>query len=196
MFRFLLRLTYACAAVLALAACTTGALVSIDDLGAIPPTALSQVSARISTWPDPHEGTVVVAGPPVFDQARTPPVAYLVFSSIDPRQPGTKDRFRIGIVGLFPKRVYLKDVFADGRALPAKVHDRERIDCGRGCAIAETVIVTITEAELKEWAGSGLSFAVVGRRTRFTMSIPAAYFTAVLDRHVETRRSIVAAGGS
>jgi hypothetical protein len=170
--------------------CTTGTLVSINDMRAIPPTAIAQAAAHIATVPDPHEGVVKIVGPPVFDQERTPPTVYTVYSSIDPKRPGENDRFRIGIIGLFPKRVYLKEVFTGGRSLKTKVHDRERMDCGYGCAIVETLIVTISEAELKAWAVTGLPFKVSGRRTEFTMFIPAAYFKAVLDRHRAARHSI------
>jgi hypothetical protein len=191
MFQIAVKLIAVIGVTLLTEACTaSGMLVSVNEMNAIPPTAMAQVAANMSTRPDPHEGVVKISGPPVFDRHRTPPTIYGVYSTIDPKSPGTDDAFHIGIVGLFPKRVFLKEVFAAGRPLKTRVHDRERMDCGYGCAVVETLIVAISEPDLEVWAVTGLSFKVSGRRTSFTMFIPAAYFRAVLDRHRAARQEL------
>lgn len=104
-------------------------------------------------------------------------------ASINVGNPGDGDEFQISLVGVFPKRVYLKDVMTEGRKLDAKVHDRERVYCGENCTIAETLYVSFSAQDLEDWSRTGLTFKVIGRRTSFVETIPSAYFTAIRDKY-------------
>lgn len=138
-----------------------------------------QVLAKTKLVSDPHAGWTSVKGP-VIVQNR---VRYMIRIRFDRRKADLDEQFQIQAAGLFPKRVYLGDVFSEGRKLKSEVLDRERIDCGYNCTIAETVGIALTGAQMDDYAKRGLTFEVIGRRDGMEVTIPASYFAAVLDFH-------------
>jgi hypothetical protein len=164
--------------------CTaTGVQMTVNDFPSISPQMVPQVASMLQTSIDVHEARVRILGPPVFDALGSPPLGYTVSAAIDSERPGTGDEFQITLIGLFSKRVYLKDVMTEGRKLDAKVHDRERVYCGEGCNVAETLYVSISAQDLENWSRTGLTFKVIGRRVDFVASIPSVYFAAVRDKY-------------
>ena len=135
-----------------------------------------QVFAHTRLVPDQHTGWTKVYGPVVPQFALDSKALYIVVARID----DGKTSYSIEIAGLFPKRVYLGDVYSQGRKLRSKVMDRERTDCGYGCTTVETVVVPLTEAEMERYASEGITLKAVGRRDSIVVSIPASYFAAVL----------------
>lgn len=140
-----------------------------------------QVFAKTKLMSDPHTGRTFVLGPQVRQDGFHSGTIFLVRTRVD--EGGGKDRYAIEVAGLFPKRVYLGDVYSQGRKLKSKVLDRERGDCGYNCTTVETVLVRLTEAEMESYAADGLTLKVTGRRDSIVVSIPASYFAAVLAFH-------------
>lgn len=68
---------------------------------------------------------------------------------------------------------------------------RERVGCGSGCEIRETAGINFTEAEMARRAETGMSFKVLGRRASLVMTIPNAYFAAVLQAHRKVRGAAI-----
>lgn len=180
---------------LAAQGCTAaGVRVSVHNVDAIAPSALAGTAKLAHVAPNPHQGVVELFGTPVHDRFGHPPTVYVLETTIDPNRPGLDDRFRFRVIGLFSKRVFLKSAFAEGRSLPTTAHDRERVDCGFECTIAETIFITVSEADLGRWAVSGVSLQIDGRRVRFTMFIPASYIRDVLARHRAERARLMRPG--
>lgn len=143
----------------------------------------NQVLANTKLVQDPHAGWTTVKGP-VVTQGKA---RYMVRVRYDRRKADLGEQFQIQAAGLFSKRVYLGDVFSEGRKLKSKVLDRERIDCGYNCTTVETVGIDLTEAQIEDHAKRGLAFEVIGRRDGIEVAIPASYFAAVLDFHRQHR---------
>jgi hypothetical protein len=162
-----------------------------DRVDMLPVTALAEVPVRTRVAYNPHQGVLEINAPAIFDHQRMPPSVYALDSAIDPKRPGQGDRFQLRIIALFPKRVFLKQVYAEGKALKTRTHDRERIGCSDDCAVRETVIVTVSEEQLIAWTALGLQLEVEGRRTDFRMFIPATYIKSMLDRHRSERQRLV-----
>ena len=142
------------------------------------------VLAETKLMPDPHTGWTKVYGPIVPHGV----VPRLSFYAVHARIDGGKTRFTLEIAGLFPKRVYLGDVYSKGRKLKSKVLDRERTDCGYSCTTVETVAVDLSRTDMDIYAAEGITVKIVGRRDDLVVSVPAAYFAAVLafySRQVE-----------
>ena len=93
------------------------------------------------------------------------------------------EEFQIQVAGLFPKRVYLNDVFSEGRKMKSKVIDRERVDCGYDCTTVEVVGIDLTETQMTDYATRGITFKIAGRRDDLVVTISAGYSAAVLDFH-------------
>jgi hypothetical protein len=141
---------------------------------------IEAVRRNIKIVPDPQAGWTRILGPMVLVDNRVGGRRYVVVGVNDPSDPETDGSFELQASSGFAKRVYLKQIHADGRKLPTKVLDRERIDCGYDCAILETVGTPLSEQQMAIYAASGLTLEVVGRRQDIRMTIPAAYFEAVL----------------
>lgn len=90
----------------------------------------------------------------------------------------------------FPKRVFLDQAYSSGRKLATTVIDRER-KCVSDCYVQEVIGIELSEREMVGYAARGIDLEISGRRASVRMSIPAAYFAAVLEKH----RSIRAAPG-
>lgn len=183
--------------VLLLLCLLTSACVTNRDVEApnwLSSTAGANHSAVLKTTklaPDPHAGRIQVFGPVVA--AHWPAVRrFMIRSWIDPGEP-RDNTFELQVQAGFPRRVYLKQAYADGRELKTTVIDRERTDCGYECVVLETVGMAFTEAEIERRATSGLNFEIIGRRETIRMFVPAAYFAAVLEFH--RRHRIAAAPG-
>jgi hypothetical protein len=149
---------------------------ALSELGA---SNYRQVLAETKVVPDPHAGWTEVLGPVITQYGEYSTVRYMAFTRFGDGEVA----YRIQAQGLFPKRVYLGDVYSAGRKLKSKVLDRERTECGHDCTTVETISVTMTETELETYAAGGLTFEVIGRRDSIVVSIPASYFAAVLERH-------------
>lgn len=144
----------------------------------------NQVLAKTKLVPDPHTGWTKVYGPIVPNGTVSKQAFYAVHARID----GGKTRFRLEIAGLFPRRVYLGDVYSDGRLLKSKVLDRERTNCGYNCTTVETVAIELSRSDMATYAAEGISVKIVGRRDDLVVSVPASYFAAILafySRHLE-----------
>lgn len=146
-------------------------------------TRYDRVLAKTKLVQDPHAGWTTVKGPVVT----LGKVRYMVRIRYDRGKADLGEHFQIQAAGLFPKRVYLGDVFSEGRKLKSKVLDRERIDCGYNCTTVETVGIDLTEAQMDDYAKRGLAFEVIGRRDGMEVAIPPSYFAAVLDFHRQHR---------
>lgn len=144
-------------------------------------TSYDQVLAKTKLVPDPHAGWVTVKGPVVVQNDALSRWRYMVRTRLGPRKTGFDAQFQIQVAGLFPRRVYLNDVYSEGRKLKSKVLDRERIDCGYNCTTVETVGIDLAEVEMVDRAQRGMTFEVIGRRDSMIVTIPASYFSAVLD---------------
>lgn len=155
-----------------------------DRLGVLPlggEADYDRVLAQTKLISDPHVGWSQVSGPIVTDFGFGTSVGYMAGVKVK----GDEVAFGIVVEGFFPKRVYLGDVYSQGRKLRSKVIDRERLHCGSGCTTAETVLIDVTQAEFEDYAANGLTFEVTGRRNSITVSIPASYFAAVLASYRE-----------
>lgn len=146
-----------------------------------------QVLAQTKLVPDPHTGWTSIQGPIVFQSDQLSRKLYMIQTQFDRRKPDLDEKFVILAAGLFPKRVYLGDVFSEGRKLKSKVLDRERRDCGYGCTTVEKVGISLTEAEMEDYARRGMTFEVTGRRDTMVVTIPPSYFAAVLEFHRQHR---------
>ncbi|MBT1155615.1 hypothetical protein J1C56_08410 [Aminobacter anthyllidis] len=146
-----------------------------------------QVSRNISVEHDPHTGLIKVSGPPIFHDRHLFGNTYLIRSWIDPKGRPVNDDFQILVTGRYPKRVYLKQAYADGEEVSTTAIDRERVSCADFCIIKEVVGINLSEQEMAHRAETGMSFKVVGRRASLVMTIPPAYFAAVLDAHRKVR---------
>lgn len=152
-----------------------------------------KVLQRTRLAPDPHSGWTNVLGPVVIaDWARNR--RYVILSWIDPNRPETDNTFQLQVEAGFSRRVYLKQAYAEGRKLTTKVIDRERTDCGYQCHILETVWIALSETDMARYAQTGLAFEVIGRRETIAMTIPAAYFAALLEFHRREWKRIHASG--
>lgn len=161
---------------LALSACAVSRPDSPNFLSAYAAPDYRQVLAKTKLVPDPHAGWTSVFGPVVPYNTPYSKAFYVVGARID----DGRATYRIQIAGLFPKRVYLGDVYSQGRKLKSKVLDRERTDCGYGCTTVETIAVPLNETEMEALAVEGITLKVIGRRDDLMVSIPASYFAAVL----------------
>lgn len=142
-----------------------------------------QVFAKTKLVPDPHTGWTKISGPTILQSDLRSRHAYMIWTSFDRRHADLDEKFQIQAAGLFPKRVYLDEVFSEGRKMKSKVIDRERRHCGYGCTTMETVGIDLTKAEMEDYARRGMTFEVIGRRDSMIVAIPASYFAAVLDFH-------------
>lgn len=122
-----------------------------------------------------------VVGPIAYQGLRSS--SYQIRSWSNPGDKVIDNRFQIVVVGTFAKRAHLEQAYADGAELGTVVIDRERVGCGSGCETEETVGISLTEAEMARRAEAGMSFEVMGRRAALVMTIPKAYFAAVLHAH-------------
>jgi len=169
---------------LALLLLLSGCVSSPEDASVIGKvTSYDPVLANTKLVQDPHAGWTTVKGP-VVKQGNA---RYMIRVRYDRRKADFAEQFQIQVAGLFPKRVYLGDVFCEGHKLKSKVLDRERIDCGYNCTTVETVGIDITEADMENYAKRGLAFEAIGRRDGIEVAIPASYFAAVLDFHRQHR---------
>lgn len=134
---------------------------------------------------DPHTGSTEVIGPLIRQSLKLS--SYQIRSWTNSANPKIDNRFQILVVAGFPKRVYLKQAYADGAMLDTVVIDRERVSCGFGCEVEETVGIGLSRQQMAQLAEMGLSFKVLGRRAAVVMTIPAAYFAAVLAAHDAAR---------
>jgi hypothetical protein len=142
------------------------------------------VLAKTKLMPDPHAGWVKVVGPAVhYDNDFFSENKYIIQSWIDPKRQQVDDTFQIQAKAGFPKRVFLKQAYAEGRELDTVVIDRERVDCGYDCTTVETIGINLTENDMARCAQMGMSFEVIGRRESIVITIPAQYFAAVLEFH-------------
>ncbi|MBX3570251.1 MAG: hypothetical protein KF914_19475 [Rhizobiaceae bacterium] len=148
------------------------------------------VLAATRVVPDPHAGWTEVRGPAIRASPPEGPRLYLVSAMTDPVRTDVDNSFRLRVLAGFPKRVYLRDVYAGEKKLPAKVHDRERLDCGPGCAVVETVDIALSEADMRRLAATGLHLEILGRRAGVPMAVPSEYFAAVLEAHRRYRSGV------
>lgn len=146
-----------------------------------------RVFARTRLVPDPHTGWSEIRGPSVLLSDGRFRRIYMIRTRFDRRKADLGEEFQIQAAGLFPRRVYLGDVFSEGRKLKSKVIDREQRDCGYNCTTAETIGIDLTKAEMEDHARRGMTFEVIGRRERIVVTVPASYFAAVLDFHRQHR---------
>lgn len=151
----------------------------------VAPADRKQVADHVLVRHDPHTGSTEVIGPIVYQGLMSS--SYQIRSWTNPGNPKIDNRFQIVAVGTYPKRVYLKQAYADGAELKTIVIDRERKGCSTGCETEETVGIGMSEAEMLQRAETGMSFKVMGRRASLVMTIPPAYFAAVLDAHRTAR---------
>lgn len=175
----MMRMVFVLAGVLFLSACAVTRPGGPAALSSYAASDYGRVFANTRLVPDPHTGWTTVYGPVVSQFSLDSKALYFVMARID----GGKTSYGIMIAGLFPKRVYLGDVYSQGRKLRSKVVDRERRGCGYDCTTVETVIVLLTEAEMERYASEGIELKAVGRRDSIVVSVPASYFSAVLAFH-------------
>ncbi|MDR7224503.1 hypothetical protein [Aminobacter aminovorans] len=153
----------------------------------VPAGQKEQVARNISVKHDPHTGLINVSGPLIFHDRNLFGNTYLIRSWIDPKGRSIDDDFQILVVGRYPKRVYLKQAYADGEKVSTTAIDRERVSCADFCIIREVVGLNLTEEEMARRAETGMSFKVLGRRASLTMTVPPGYFSAILDAHRKAR---------
>lgn len=158
---------------------------ALYGLPIVAPADRQQVASHMLVRLDPHTGSTQVVGPLIHQDLMMS--SYQIRAWTNPGDKQIDNRFQIVVAGKFAKRVYLKQAYADGAELDTVVIDRERIGCGSGCQIEETVGIGISEAEMARRAETGMSFKVLGRRASLVMTIPPAYFAAVLDVHRKVR---------
>lgn len=147
----------------------------------------SAVSAATKLAPDPHAGWTRVLGPLVLADNRLYGRRYVIQSFNDRARDSKDNVFEIQISAGFPKRVYLKQAYAEGKELKTVVIDRERLDCGYDCTTLEVVGIKLTEAEMADFATRNVSIEVIGRRETIVVTIPASYFAGVLAVHRQFR---------
>lgn len=164
-------------------------LAALHGFPMVVPADRQEVADHVLVRHDPHTGSTVVIGPIVYQGLMSS--SYQIRSWINPGNPKIDNRFQIVVAATYPKRVYLKQAYADGAELDTVVIDRERIGCGAGCEIKETVGIAMSEAEMQKRAETGLSFRVMGRRASLVMAIPPAYFAALLDAHRTARGAVI-----
>ena len=151
-----------------------GACIAADDRAAV--FGATRVEA------DRHTGWINAYGPPVtrFGGRSSDAIwqTWLIRTRLDGKAMERGKPFQLYVRAMFPKRVFLKQAYAQGAPLDTTV-DRERTRAGT----LETVGINLTQAEVEDYAGAGLSLRVVGRRASLTVDVPAAYVAAVLDCH-------------
>ncbi|WP_377863815.1 hypothetical protein [Aminobacter aganoensis] len=174
------------AACLLLAGCGAQ-LAAAYGIPIVPAAQKEQVSRNISVGHDPHTGLIKVSGPLIFHDRNLLGNTYLIRSWIDPKGQSANGDFQILVTGRYPKRVYLKQAYADGEKVSTTVIDRERVSCADFCIIKEAIGLNLTEEEMARRAETGMSFKVLGRRASLVMTIPPAYFAALLDAHRAAR---------
>ncbi|MBL8581117.1 MAG: hypothetical protein JNL61_02675 [Rhizobiaceae bacterium] len=145
------------------------------------------VAGATKLVPDPHAGWTRVLGPLVLADDRFYGRQFVIQSWTDPVRRQRDNVFEIQISSGFPKRVFLKQAYAEGKELKTIVIDRERLDCGYDCAIKETVGIRLTEAEMADFATRDVAIEVIGRRETIVVTIPASYFAGVLSVHRQFR---------
>lgn len=155
----------------------------------VPAAQKEQVSKNISVEHDPHTGSIEVSGPLIFHDRNLLGNTYLIRSWINQERPSVDDKFQILVTGRYPKRVYLKQAYADGEEVSTTAIDRERVSCADFCIIKEVVGINLTEEEMARRAETGMSFKVMGRRDTLTMTVPPGYFSAVLEAHRKARET-------
>ncbi len=151
----------------------------------VAPADRTQVARHILVRHDPHTGSTDVIGPLIHQHLMMS--NYQIRSWTNSDNDKVNNRFQIVVAGKFPKRVYLKQAYADGAKLETIVIDRERIGCGAACQVEETIGIGLTEDEMARRAETGMSFKILGRRASLVMTIPPAYFAAMLDAHRAAR---------
>lgn len=151
----------------------------------VAPADRPQVARHILVRHDPHIGSTEVIGPLIHQ--RWGRSSYQIRSWTNTGDRKIDNRFQIVVTGRFPKRVYLKQAYAEGAKLDTIVIDRERIACGAACEVEETVGIGLTEDEMARRAATGMSFKILGRRASLVIAIPPAYFAATLDAHRAAR---------
>ena len=151
-----------------------GCMIAADDRAAV--FGATRVEA------DLHTGWINAYGPPVtrFGGRSSDAIwqTWLIRTRLDGKAMERGKPFQLYVRAMFPKRVFLKQAYAQGAPLDTTV-DRERTRAGT----LETVGINLTQAEVEDYAGAGLSLRVVGRRASLTVDVPAAYVAAVLDCH-------------
>ena len=174
-----MRIVSAVAALLFLSACVAARPDWPTPLASHAAPHYEQVYAKTKLVADPHTGKTRVLGPQVRTRGFYADTIFLLQTIHD----DGRFRYEIQVAGLFPKRVYLGDVYADGMKLKSKVIDRERLNCGYNCTTMETVSIPLTEIEVETYSAQGLTLKVTGRRDEIVVAIPASYFAAVLAFH-------------
>ena len=172
---------------LCLCACVT-APDAANPLSATSATSRDAVLAKTKLMPDPHSGWTRVVGPLVFQDGIIGGRRYSIQGWNDPARPDLDNTFELQASAGFPKRVYLKQAYANGRELETKLIDRERIDCGYDCTTIETIGIALSATDMARYATDGLSFEVIGRRETVRFAVPAPYFAAVLEFQQRYRR--------
>jgi hypothetical protein len=141
------------------------------------------VAGATKVVPDPHAGWTRVIGPAVLVDGVVGGRRYVAVGWTDPKDPKGDDSFELQASSGFPRRVFLKQAYAEGRKLPTTIVDRDPVYCGPDCFVIETVSIRLSAAEMARRARTGLSFEVIGRRETIRMDVPASYFAAVLAAH-------------
>ena len=133
-----------------------GACIAADDRAAV--FGATRVEA------DRHTGWINAYGPPVTRFGGRPSDAiwqtWLIRTRFDAEAMERGKPFQLYVRAMFPRRVFLKQAYAQGAPLDTTVIDRERTRAGT----LETVGINLTQAEAEIYAGAGLSLRVIGRR--------------------------------
>ncbi len=137
---------------------------------------------KVLIEPNPHQGLTPITSP-ATEYALVPLQRYTLISWIGPRENPKSGTFYVQVQAHFTRRAYLHSVYSGGRELDTDFVDYERMKCKCTYPAAETIQINLTESEMAELAIRGITFEVVGRRERFVMTIPAAYFENHLTLH-------------
>lgn len=179
----------ALAASIALAGC--GAEVAaLHGIPIVEPAEAAAVAANIKVEPNPHTGTTIVSGPIIFPERNILGNAYLVRSWIAPNNPALDGRFQIYVSVNRREWAFLDTAYANGQMLDTTRIDRSVGSCSSyGCRVTEVVGINLSRDEVTQLASTGLSFQIRGQRGSVEMSVPAAYFAAVLAAHDQAKAS-------
>ena len=112
------RITLVFAGLLFLSACVVTRPDGPASLSSYAASNYDQVLANTRLVPDPHTGWTKVYGPVVPQFTLDSRALYLVVARID----DGKTFYSIEIAGLFPKRVYLGDVYSQGQEAAVEGH--------------------------------------------------------------------------